>query len=199
MARSSTSRSKSNGKTITSASTDAVTVTPGANVVVIENTYNGEIPVDPKTVFEVDVCELGLVEKHLTNTAGRNVSGRTWKVRAQKRASSLIKTSINNNTKTWEARQSERLARQEALALQGELKQQRILTLREKRERREENERRRSEKEFETASRSVQTLNMNKLGSTLKSMSKKQLRQIKKTRVNSKTGAIEYVSAYAKS
>jgi hypothetical protein len=162
-------------------------------------TYNGEIPVDVSQVQTQDVCELGKVEKHLTTKAGQNVSGRKWKVRTQKRASSLVTTSVNNNTKTWEARQQVRLQRQEALALQEELKQQRILALREKRERREENETRRSEKEFASASRNVQTLNINKLGSTLKSLSKKQLRQIKKTRVNSKTGAVEYVSAYAKS
>jgi hypothetical protein len=162
-------------------------------------TYNGAIPVDATQVQLTDVCTLGKVEKHLTLTAGRNVSGRKWKVRTQKRASSLVTTDVNNNTKTWAARQAVRLARQEALELQEALKQQRILLLREKRERREENETRRSEKEFKSASRNVQTLNINKLGSTLKSLSKKQLRQIKKTRVNSKTGAIEYVSAYAKS
>jgi rRNA-processing protein CGR1 len=185
------------GKTISSATAGTPLKQDTNTGAVATNNYNGVIPIDSSTVFETDVCEL--TEEHLTTINGRNVSGRKWKVRPQKRASSLVKTSINNNTKTWESRNAERLQRQEALALQEELKQQRILALREKRERREENERRRSEKEFENTSRSVQTLNRNKLGSTLKSMSKKQLRQIKKTRVNSKTGATEYVSAYAKS
>jgi len=67
----------------------------------------------------------------------------------------------------------------------------------EKKERRLENERRRMENEFKVASRSAQRLGKN-ADVKLKAMNKKQLRQIKKTRMNTKTGTIEYVSAYAK-
>ena len=67
-----------------------------------------------------------------------------------------------------------------------------------KKERRLENERRRAENEFKNAQKSAKALNTGRLRSTLKSMSKKQLRQIKKTRMNSKTGVVEYVSAYAR-
>jgi hypothetical protein len=202
MGRAPHSKARSTGRTKSSLNVNLSVQSDTPAAVTAKTTtpvYNGEIPVDPTQVLQHDVCELGKVEKHLTLKAGQNVSGRKWKVRAQKRASSLVHTSVNNHTKTWESRQAERLARQEALALQEELKQQRILALREKRERRQENETRRSAKEFQSASRNVQTLNIHKLGSTLKSLSKKQLRQIKKTRVNSKTGAVEYVSAYAKS
>ena len=68
----------------------------------------------------------------------------------------------------------------------------------EKKERRLENERRRQENEFRNAQQSAQTLNYGKVGSTLKAMSKKQLRQVKKTRMNTKTGVVEYVPAYSK-
>lgn len=131
-------------------------------------------------------------------TKGRNVSGRSWKVRPQKRASSLIKTKVNNGTKTWEERQQEKLARKEALELQQELREERRQAKILKKERRLENEKRRAENEFKNAQKSAKELNTGKLKSTLKAMSKKQLRQIKKTRMNSKTGVLEYVSAYAK-
>jgi hypothetical protein len=47
-------------------------------------------------------------------------------------------------------------------------------------------------------SKAVQALNHDRAHRTLKGMSKRQLRQIKKSRVNSKTGVVEYVPAYAK-
>lgn len=68
----------------------------------------------------------------------------------------------------------------------------------EKKERRLENERRRAENEFKHASSSAQTLNFDTAGHKMKAMNKKQLRMIKKTRMNTKTGIVEYVPAYAK-
>jgi hypothetical protein len=44
----------------------------------------------------------------------------------------------------------------------------------------------------------LQVLNVKKLGTTMKNMNKKQLRQIKKSRMNSKTGVVEFVGAYEK-
>ncbi len=44
----------------------------------------------------------------------------------------------------------------------------------------------------------LQVLNVKKLGTTMKNMNKKQLRQIKKSRMNSKTGVLEFVGAYEK-
>ena len=131
-------------------------------------------------------------------TKGRNVSGRSWKVRPQKRASSLITTRTNNRAKSWQQKQAEKIARQQAKELQKELMEKRRLEILEKKERRLENERRRQENEFKAASHSAQRLNDGKVGITLKAMSKKQLRQVKKTRVNAKTGVVEYVPAYAK-
>lgn len=129
---------------------------------------------------------------------GRNVSGRSWKTRPQKRASSLRKTAYNGQTKAWEQRQQERLARKEILEMQQELREERRQAKITKKERRLENERRRAENEFKQAQKSAKQLNHNKLPSTLKAMSKKQLRQIKKTRLNTKTGVVEYVPAYSK-
>jgi hypothetical protein len=131
-------------------------------------------------------------------TKGRCVSGRSWKVRPQKRASSLYKTKVNNQTKTWEQRSQEKLARKEALEMQSELREERRQGKNLKKERRLENEKRRAENEFKHSQKSARALNLGKLSSTIKAFSKKQLRQIKKTRVNNKTGVVEYVPAYAK-
>ena len=131
-------------------------------------------------------------------TRGRNVSGRNWKTVATKRTSSLRKTAFNNQTKSYEQRRAEKLRRKEVLELQKQLQEERVQGLRDKKERRLENERRRAENEYENAKKSAQHLNNTKLKSTMKALSKKQLRQIKKTRVNNKTGAIEFVPAYSK-
>jgi|UniRef100_A0A8J9S4F3 hypothetical protein len=162
------------------------------------------MPQDPKHTMPGDVTKLGLppsAETSETNgntIKGRNVSGRVWKVRPQKRASTLVKTKTNNLVKSWESRQTEKLARKEALELQKHLQDERRDAAVAKKERRLENEKRRAENEYRNMQKSLQTLNHAKLGSTLKAMSKKQLRQVKKTRLNTKTGVVELVPAYAK-
>jgi hypothetical protein len=150
--------------------------------------------VEDKQLFEGDIIQMSLEP----SIKGCNASGRKWKIRPQKRASSLIKTKVNNGTKTWEERQQERLARKEATELQSELREERRQAKLLKKERRLENEKRRAENEFKEAQKSVKELNTGRLKSTMKAMSKKQLRQIKKTRMNTKTGVVEYVPAYAK-
>lgn len=76
--------------------------------------------------------------------------------------------------------------------------EERRTAAREKKERRLENERRRMENEYNNAKKSMQTLNMNRVGQTMKAMNKKQLRMIKKSRMNTKTGVVEFVGAYEK-
>eukprot|EP00934_Nitzschia_sp_Nitz4_P005734 Nitzschia sp. Nitz4//scaffold111_size72815//4234//4740//NITZ4_005775-RA/size72815-processed-gene-0.45-mRNA-1//1//CDS//3329533135//5724//frame0 len=152
------------------------------------------VPVDPKTVMRGDIIKMSLE----VPSKGRNVSGRSWKIRPQKRASTLIKTKTNNMTKTFEQRKQEKIARKEALELQSELREERRQEKVQKKERRLENERRRAENEYKQAQKTAKNLNIGKLPSTLKAMSKKQLRQIKKTRLNPKTGVVEYVPAYSK-
>ena len=148
--------------------------------------------VEEKQIMRGDIVQMS----YEPSKKGRNVSGRSWKVRPQKRASTLVKTKVNNGTKTWEERQREKLARKESLELQSELREERRQAKILKKERRLENERRRAENEFNNARKSAKELNTRKLKSTLKAMSKKQLRQVKKTRMNSKTGVVEYVSLY---
>ena len=155
------------------------------------------IPVDPKkSILHGDVVKLVSVDRNMQK--GRNVSGRKWKVRPQKRASSLIKTVMNNQVSTYDARQELKQARKEALELQSELSEERRQGKIAKKERKLENEKRRAENEFKQAQMAAQTLNATKVGLTLKALSKKQLRQIKKTRLNPKTGVVEYVGAYTK-
>ncbi|GKY91820.1 hypothetical protein MPSEU_000153600 [Mayamaea pseudoterrestris] len=129
---------------------------------------------------------------------GRNVSGRSWKMRPQKRASTLVKNKLNNLATDWDKKEALKRAKAEAKELQETLKQEKIKSMLLKKERRLENEKRRAENEFKTMQASVQKLNPNKVGLTMKALSKKQLRNIKKTRMNTKTGVVEYVSAYAK-
>jgi|EP00979_Chaetoceros_neogracilis_P005108 hypothetical protein len=129
---------------------------------------------------------------------GRNASGRNWKLRPQTRSSSLVtKTPQNAKSTTWAKKMKEREQRRSILQREKEMQAEKKLANIEKKERRLENERRRMENEFKVASRSAQRLGKN-ADVKLKAMNKKQLRQIKKTRMNTKTGTIEYVSAYAK-
>mmetsp|Transcript_19732 Transcript_19732/g.29068 ORF Transcript_19732/g.29068 Transcript_19732/m.29068 type:complete len:157 (+) Transcript_19732:130-600(+) len=129
---------------------------------------------------------------------GRNVSGRSWKVRPQKRASSLVtKVKLNARSTSWEKKQEERQRKQAIAEKEKELKDAKKQAAIEKKERRIEQERRRAENEFKSASKSAQNITKN-VNMKMKAMSKKQLRQIKKTRMNTKTGVLEYVGAYAK-
>jgi len=130
---------------------------------------------------------------------GRNVSGRTWKVRAQPRASSLVTSiSLNRVSKGWEKKQAEKAQLKAVQELEKELKDATKKAIIEKKERRLEQEKRRAENEFKNAQNLAQTLNHKNMHLKLKAMNKKQLRQIKKTRMNVKTGAVEFVPAYAK-
>mmetsp|Transcript_102 Transcript_102/g.174 ORF Transcript_102/g.174 Transcript_102/m.174 type:complete len:181 (-) Transcript_102:372-914(-) len=129
---------------------------------------------------------------------GRNVSGRSWKTRQQKRASSLVtQTKANNRSSSWEKKTEERKARKAVMERQKEMKEEKRQAAIAKKERRLENERRRAENEFKNAQKGSQRLGKN-ADLKMKAMNKKQLRQIKKTRMNVKTGAVEYVSPYAK-
>mmetsp|Transcript_1550 Transcript_1550/g.2191 ORF Transcript_1550/g.2191 Transcript_1550/m.2191 type:complete len:148 (-) Transcript_1550:36-479(-) len=129
---------------------------------------------------------------------GRNASGRSWKTKVQGRASALVITNKNKLTKTWDKRQELKQNRKEQMALQKELHEESRKAAIQKKERRLENEKRRAENEYKNVQNSVQTLNYNTANHKLQTMSKKQLRQIKKTRVNTKTGVVEYVPAYQK-
>ena len=93
---------------------------------------------------------------------------------------------------------AEKQRRKEMLELQNEMKEEKRQAKLQKNERRLEQERRRMENEYKNATKGSKTLNTNTAGLKMKAMNKKQLRQIKKTRMNTRTGVIEYVSPYAK-
>ena len=100
--------------------------------------------------------------------------------------------------KSFAERQALKRQRTETLELQQEMSTAKREEAVRRRERRLENERRKAENEYKNLQKSIQTLNTDKAATTLKTMSKKQLRQIKKTRLNPITGVVEYVSPYAK-
>ena len=102
----------------------------------------------------------------------------------------------NNNKKmSWEEKTAEQLRKKEIKEREEEMKREKKEKILEKKRLREEQEKRRAENELKNMK--VQTLTRNVDGK-LKAMSKKQLRQIKKSRMNTKTGVVEYVDAYAK-
>jgi hypothetical protein len=131
---------------------------------------------------------------------GQNASGRTWKVRPQKRASTLVTSKVNGRVKDWADRQAERECRRETVRVQKEMEDAKRQEAIDKKQRKLENEKRRQENELKNLERSgaIQALNHDRVGRTLKAMNKKQLRHIKKSRVNTKTGIVEFVPAYAK-
>jgi predicted RNase H-like nuclease (RuvC/YqgF family) len=136
----------------------------------------------------------------LLRQKGQNASRRPWKVRPQKRASTLITSKVNGRTKDWNDRQLERERRRETVRVQKEMEDARRQEAADKKQRKLENEKRRQENELKNLERSgaIQALNHDRAGRTLKAMNKKQLRHIKKSRVNTKTGVVEFVPAYAK-
>ena len=52
--------------------------------------------------------------------------------------------------------------------------------------------------EYCNAKQSMQTLNAGQLDTTMRNMNKKQLQQIKKSNMNSKTGVVEFAGTYEK-
>ena len=138
------------------------------------------------------------VETFLIGGKGRNTSGRNWKQAPKKRFSSLMFTKKTNLSKSWEQHMADKEKKRIAKEKEKEIKDESKRLAIEKKERRLENERRRAENEFKMASRQSQSLNLNTVGQKMKAMNKKQLRMIKKTRMNTKTGVVEYVPAYSK-
>lgn len=117
----------------------------------------------------------------------RPVSGRSWKSVEKKRSSALKKKAAL----TWEARLLERDERKKIKEAEAELLESRKLRLAEAKAKREEKKARRQGNEFKNS-----VYQVIKNDKTLKSMSKKQTRMIKRTRM-SKEGQIELVDAYA--
>jgi hypothetical protein len=143
---------------------------------------------------------------------GGNVSDRNWKQPGQ-RASSKIATrpggtgivrgdgsgDVSANPKNvmsaaYASQQRKREQKKRVQQLQRELKEKDSEKKRALREAKEERLKRKQDNEF--ASSTVQSLGKN-MATKLKNMTKKQLRQIKKTRMTS-NGSLEYVSPFQK-
>ena len=121
---------------------------------------------------------------------GKPKSGRVWKTKQTERFSSIKREGILKHlSKSYEYKQANKQKLLLARALEAEMKEATKQKVMEKRARKEENLKRRAENEYKSAS--YQSINNEKL----KGMSKKQLRNIKKTAVN-KHGQVELVNLY---
>ncbi|KAJ0401049.1 hypothetical protein ATCC90586_004154 [Pythium insidiosum] len=116
---------------------------------------------------------------------GRPVSGRPWKTTQKTRFSSAKYKGTKTLSTTWEEKIAMRAKSKELKELQSEIKARRQAEKDEKKRAREEREKRRAENELKSAS--VQVISRT---NRLKSMSKKQLRNIRKTIVN-KHGVVD--------
>lgn len=123
---------------------------------------------------------------------GKPVSGRTWKKAEKARFSTVRYKGTKVLSTSWEDKVAKRAKQTELKALQNEIKSRRQGERDAKRQAREEKEKRRKENEFKSAS--VQVISRTH---RMKTMSKKQLRNVKKTIVN-KQGVVEYVPIYSK-
>ena len=117
-----------------------------------------------------------------------NVSGRPWKQPPKSRSSSLKMTQPR---KSWDAKKRDREARQRAREKEAELVEARKERIAEQKRKTEEKRSRKRRNEFRNAQYQVITNDK-----TVKSLSKKKLRQIKRTRVAA-DGEVELVDAYA--
>ena len=124
----------------------------------------------------------------VVDVRGRNVSGRPWKQPPKSRSSSLKMTQPR---KSWDAKKREREARQRAREKEAELVEARKERIAEQKRKTEEKRSRKRRNEFRNAQYQVITNDK-----TVKSLSKKKLRQIKRTRVAA-DGEVELVDAYA--
>ena len=117
-------------------------------------------------------------------------SGRVWKVEQSARTSSTLKKGILSHlSKSVEARNKEKERVANMKALEKALTEEKIAKKINDREVREAKQKQRMENEFKTST--YQTLNTQKI----KTMSKKQLRMVKKTQMN-KNGQVELVNMY---
>ncbi|RLN71019.1 hypothetical protein BBJ28_00013991 [Nothophytophthora sp. Chile5] len=122
---------------------------------------------------------------------GRPVSGRVWKKVQKTRFSSQGFKGTKVLSTTWEEKLLKRSKLKDLKELQAEIKARHQAERDAKRQAREDKEKRRKENELKSAAVQISRTHR------LKTMSKKQLRNIKKTIVN-KQGVVEYVPVYSK-
>jgi hypothetical protein len=139
---------------------------------------------------ESNFVEAGNGAEQQHNMQGRAKSGRTWKKTETTRHSSQQRQGVVANLgKSLSVHMKEREKKKQIKALEMEMKNARLQKITEKKEKRAEQEKRRLANQYKSAV--VANINPEKL----KTMSKKQLRAVKKTSMN-KNGQIELVNAY---
>jgi hypothetical protein len=117
-------------------------------------------------------------------------SGRDWKVVQNNRHSKMFRQgTVSNLSKTHEQHNAERARKKHLKELETEMKEEKKQKVLDAKSKREEQQKRRMANQLKTAS--TQSINPEKL----KGMSKKQLRNIRKTAMG-KDGQIELVPAY---
>ena len=150
---------------------------------------------------------IGRAAAQISPTQGVPRSGRTWKVQQTRRTSSMKSkkiapraaiaptqlrptTSDQSLSGPFALSMKEKASRAATKALVDRMRAERNAELTQAREKREEKRKRRAENELKASQ--VQVID----GQRMKKMSKKQLRSIKRTRLN-KDGVVEYVPAYS--
>jgi hypothetical protein len=128
-------------------------------------------------------------------TRGRATSGRSWKKTETSRTSTLGRDGTPKTKSSWEKKQRDRAKRDAAKAAEAALKAE----IKDDRVRASDRRRERAAQVQKNELKSAQYVPLKDGGlHAVKAMSKKQLRQIKKTRIDPNTGQVELVSLYAK-
>jgi len=121
---------------------------------------------------------------------GKPKSGRVWKTKQQARFSTMTRTGMMSFLSTsHEQKQALRSAHQNMKDLEREMKEEKKNKLAEEKRRREEQQKRRMANEYKNSVYQVIK------PETMKGMSKKQLRMVRKTAMN-KNGQVELVNAW---
>jgi len=124
---------------------------------------------------------------------GKPKSGRVWKKKQQTRFSTMQRTGMMSFLcKTREQKDAQRTAHKNMKELEREMKEEKKAKIADEKRRREEQQKRRQANEYKNSVYQVIK------PETMKGMSKKQLRMVRKTAVN-KQGQVELVSPWGSS
>ncbi|CAM9319054.1 unnamed protein product [Ectocarpus sp. 8 AP-2014] len=123
---------------------------------------------------------------------GRCVSGRDWKARNQSQRASMQRTTATETlSSSWAKKLEIKAKRQAIMAMEKEMRDAKLQEIEDKKQEKLEREKRRQQNEMKNTT--YQTISKTH---KMKTMSKKQLRQIKKRQINSRTGEVEFVSPW---
>ncbi|KAF0719437.1 Aste57867_1033 [Aphanomyces stellatus] len=125
---------------------------------------------------------------------GKPVSGRFWKKPQTHKNSMMSFKATKTLSTTWDEKMAAKAKKKEMKELEHEIANRKKQEKIDKRVAAEEKEKRRMANELKSVQASAQVIRKTH---KLKTMSKKQLRNIKKTRMN-KNGQVELVSVYTK-